>query len=118
MLIEWLPKIGVVITGLFGLVGFFKPEVFTKPMNIMLHSPVAVSEARVVFGALNLGMALAALILADPVIYTAMGIAWGTAFLARIWSMLNDNIGFKAAVPGLLVDGVLSALLLSPILLS
>jgi hypothetical protein len=118
MLIEWLPKIGVLITGMFGLVGFFKPEVFTKPMNIMLQSPVAVSEARVVFGALNLGMALAALILADPVIYTAMGIAWGTAFLARVWSIFNDNIGLKAAVPGLLVDGVLSALLLSPILLS
>jgi hypothetical protein len=112
MLIEWLPKIGVLITGMFGLVGFFKPEVFTKPMNIMLQSPVAVSEARVVFGALNLGMALAA------VIYTAMGIAWGTAFLARVWSIFNDNIGLKAAVPGLLVDGVLSALLLSPILLS
>jgi hypothetical protein len=118
MLVEWLPKIGVLITGLFGLVGFFKPHVFTKPMNIALQSPVAVSEARVVFGALNLGMALAALILADPIIYTAMGIAWGTAFLARIWSIFTDSIAGRDAVPGLLVDGVLSTLLLSPVLLS
>lgn len=117
-LAEWLPKIGAGITLLIGLIGFFKPTMLTEPMNIALQSPVALSEARGVFGGLNLGMAIAAFALSAPVVFTAMGIAWATVTLARFWSMAVDNIGFKASIPALVVDGTISFLLLSPLILA
>jgi hypothetical protein len=116
-MLEWLPKIGAGITLLVGLVGFFKPTMILDPLNIALQSPVAVSEARGVFGGLNLGMAIAAFSLGDPVIFTAMGIAWATVTLARFWSLAVDGIGFKASIPPLVVDGTICFLLLSPVLL-
>jgi hypothetical protein len=117
-LVEWLPKIGAGITFLVGLIGFFKPRLMLDPLNIALQSPLAISEARGVFGGLNLGMAIAAFSLNEPVIFTAMGIAWATVTLARFWSMAVDGIGFKASIPPLIVDSTICLLLLSPLVLN
>lgn len=117
-LVEWLPKIGAGITFIIGLVGFFKPRLFLDSVNIELQSPAAWSEARAVFGGLNLGMAVAAFTLGEPLIYTALGMAWATLTLARFWSMAVDGIGLKASIPALIVDGGISFLFLSPLLLA
>ena len=50
MLAEWLPRIGAILTVMMGLVGFFKPRLITDGQQIELRSPMALSEARVVFG--------------------------------------------------------------------
>lgn len=112
-----LPTIAACITGLIGLINFFAPRLMLEPMQMGLNSPMAMSEARGVFGGMNLGAAVAALWLASPAVYTALGIAWGGVLLARFWSLAVDNIGLKKAVPGIVVDGVLSFLFLSPLLL-
>jgi len=113
-----LPTIGACLTGVIGLINFFHPRLMLTPMQIQLESPSAVSEARAVFGGMNLGMAVAALWLNTPEIFTALGIAWGTLLLARFWSLAVDGIGLKNAIPGIVVDGVLSFLFLSPLLLN
>ena len=113
-LIEWLPRIGAMLTLLFGLIGFFKPRLLLDNMDIKLESPAAVSEARAVFGGMNLGPAVAALVLNEPLVYSLLGIAWGTLLLARFWSLAVDNIGVKAAIPGIVVDALLAFLFLSP----
>lgn len=112
-----LPTIGACITGVIGLINFFHPRLMLTPMQIRLESPSAVSEARAVFGGMNLGMAAAALWLGSPEVFTALGVAWGTLLLARFWSLAVDNIGLKHAIPGIIVDGVLSFLFLSPLIL-
>lgn len=115
-LVDWLPRIGASITLIFGLVGFFKPRLLTDQLGIALNSPAGVSEARAVFGGLNLGMAVVALTTGEPLIFTALGITWGTMTLARFWSLAVDGIGFKGAIPGIVVDGTLCILFLSPLL--
>ncbi|MCR9104526.1 MAG: DUF4345 family protein [Gammaproteobacteria bacterium] len=113
-LASWLPIVGAVLTLIFGLIGFFKPRLLLDNLDIELKSPAAVSEARAVFGGLNLGMAIVALSLGEPVIFTALGVTWGVMTLARFWSLAVDGIGVKGAIPGIVVDGLLCFLFLSP----
>ena len=115
-LAQWLPVAGAVITGLIGLLGFFKPTLFLDQVDIRLDSPQAFSEARAVFGGLNLGGATAALTLGSPAVFTALGMAWGALTLARFWSIAVDGIGFKASIPALIVDGTICFLFLSPLI--
>ncbi|MDX1736104.1 MAG: hypothetical protein R3228_17140, partial [Halioglobus sp.] len=112
--VEWLPRVGALITLVFGLVGFFKPRLLTDQLGIVLSSPAGVSEARAVFGGLNLGMAIAALTFGEPLIFTALGLTWGVLTLARLWSLAVDGIGLKGAIPGIVVDGTLCVLFLAP----
>jgi len=116
-LIEWLPKVGATLTFIIGLVGLFKPRMILDHVDIALQSPSAYSEARAVFGGMNLGMAVAAFTLGEPLIFTALGIAWGTLLLARFYSLAVDNIGMRASLPGMIVDGTLCFLFLSPSIL-
>ena len=114
-LIDWLPRIGALVL-IIGLVGFFKPRVFTDPLQIQLGSAVAVSETRTVFGGLNLGAALMALLLHNPLVYMTLGVAWFFGLLARFYSMFADGSSFRESLPGVLVDAVLAALFLSGLL--
>lgn len=116
-LIDWLPRIAAVLVLIIGLVGFFKPRAFTDPLQIQLGSAVAVSETRTVFGGLNLGVALMALLLHDPLVYITLGTAWLFGLLARFYSMFADGSNFRESLPGILVDAVLAALFLSGLLL-
>ena len=115
--VEWLPKIGAGLTLLFGVIGFFKPRLLLDQLDIELKSPTAVSEARAVFGGLNLGMAIAAFTLGEPAIFTALGITWGVLTLARLYALAVDGIGLKGAIPGIVVDGTLCFLFLAPLIL-
>jgi len=116
-LIDWLPRSGALLMFIIGLVGFFKPQAFTAPLQISLDSPVAVAEARTVFGGLNLGAALMALLLNQPLVYMTLGVAWLFGLLARLYSLAVDKPGLKAGMPGIVVDALLSGLFLSGLVL-
>jgi len=116
-LAQWLPVVGALITLLIGLVGFFKPALLLDQIDITLGSPAAVSEARAVFGGMNLGTAVAALVMNEPVVFTLLGIGWATLLAARFWSLAVDGIGVKGAIPGIVVDSVIAFLFLSPLVL-
>lgn len=112
MLAEWLPRAGAALTVLLGLVGFFNPRLITDGQQISLGSPMALSEARVVFGGLHLGGGVAALVLHDPAIYLALGAAWACGLLARFYSMVADRTSLRDSLPGIAVDSVMAALFL------
>jgi hypothetical protein len=112
-LIDWLPRIGAIITLIFGLVGFFKPRLITDSQQIELASAMALSEARVAFGGLHLGAALTALVLHQPLIYIALGMGWLFGLLARFYSMLADKTTLQQSLPGIVVDASLACLFLS-----
>ena len=116
-LIDWLPRVGALLVLIIGLVGFFKPRAFTDPLQIQLGSAMAVSETRTVFGGLNLGAALMALLLHNPLVYMTLGVAWLFGLLARFYSMVADGASLRQSAPGMLVDAVLAALFLSGLLL-
>jgi hypothetical protein len=113
MLIEWLPRIGAILTVALGLVGFFKPRLITDGQQIELGSPMALSEARVVFGGLHLGSGIMALILHEPLIYMTLGVAWSLGLLARFYSMMADKTSLRHSMPGIVVDATMALLLLS-----
>ena len=112
-LIDWLPRVGALLLLIIGLVGFFKPKAFTDRLGIRLDGAMAVSEVRTVFGGLNLGGALMALLLHHPLIYMTLGVAWFFGLLARFYSMKADNTSVKESVPGIIVDTTMAVLLLS-----
>ena len=116
-LIEWLPRAGALFTVVLGLIGFFKPRLITDGQHIELRSPMALSEARVVFGGLHLGGGIMALALNEPLIYMTLGVAWGFGLLARFYSMIVDKTSLKQSLPGIVVDGVMAGLFLSGMLL-
>lgn len=113
ILADWLPRVGALFTILLGLVGFFKPRLITDAQQIELGGPMALSEARVVFGGLHLGSGVMALALNEPLIYMTLGVAWGFAVLARFYSMVVDKTSLQQSLPGIIVDGVMTALFLS-----
>lgn len=113
ILAEWLPRAGAVLTVLLGLVGFFKPRLITDGQQIDLGSPMALSEARVVFGGLHLGSGIMALALHEPLVYLTLGTAWGFGLLARLYSMIVDRANVQQSAPGMVVDATMAFLLLS-----
>ena len=113
MLVEWLPRLGALFTLLLGLVGFFKPQLITDGQQIALGSPMAHSEARVVFGGLHLGAGIMALALHNPAIYLTLGVAWACGLLARLYSMVADKTSLQHSLPGIVVDSVMALLFLS-----
>jgi hypothetical protein len=116
ILIDWLPRVGALLTILLGLVGFFKPQLITDGQQITLGSPMALSEARVVFGGLHLGGGIMALLLHDSAIYMTLGAAWAFGLLARLYSMLADKTSLQQSLPGIVVDSVMALLFLSVLL--
>ena len=112
-LIDWLPRIGALLTTLIGLAGFFKPTVITDGCEIELKSAKAVSEARGVFGGLMMGWGGAALWLNDPSVFLALGVAWGLATAARFYSMVADGSTLQESIPPIIVDGTIALLALS-----
>ncbi len=117
-LVAWLPRVGAVLMLLIGLVGFFKPRAFTDQMQIQLGSNMAISEIRTVFGGINLGGGLMALLLNAPLVYMTLGVAWFFGLLARFYSMLADGSSLRESLPGITIDAVLSFLFLSGLLFS
>lgn len=115
-LIEWLPRIGAILTISFGLVGFFRPRLITDRQQIELGSAMALSEARVVFGGLHIGSGVMALALHEPLIYMTLGVAWSFGLLARFYSMAVDKTSLQHSMPGILVDATMAFLLLSGII--
>jgi hypothetical protein len=116
MLIDWLPRVGAMLTVLFGLIGFFKPRLITDGQKIELGSPMALSEARVVFGGLHLGSGIMALALHEPLIYMTLGVAWGFGLLARFYSMVADKTSLRQSLPGIVIDAMMAFLLLSGVI--
>jgi len=117
ILIDWLPRVGAMLTLLFGLVGFFKPRLITDGQQIELGSSMALSEARVVFGGLHLGSGIMALVLHEPLIYMTLGVAWSFGLLARFYSMVADKTSLRQSVPGIVVDVTMAFLFLSGVIL-
>lgn len=117
ILIDWLPRIGAMLTVVLGLIGFFKPRMITDAQQIKLGSPMALSEARVVFGGLHLGSGIMSLALHEPLIYMTLGVAWSFGLLARFYSMVTDKTSLQQSLPGIVVDGVMALLFLSGVIL-
>jgi len=108
-LAEWIEAIAAGITVLIGVILLLAPRVFAS-------SPDENPALRGHFGGLVLGLGLAALLLQQPLVYLALGIAFGFSTLGQLWSFLIDrklstkNISLLIFKSGLAVLPVLAVL--------
>lgn len=111
---EWLAWSSAVITILFGLMMLFAPRIALRVMRLQTTAdhPEAVSEARATMAGFYLGTGLACILLAQPLLYLALGLCWGLTAFGRIISMLSDNGNGIYNWLSLILEIVLAALAL------
>jgi uncharacterized membrane protein HdeD (DUF308 family) len=109
---EWLAWTSAAVTVLFGLLMFFAPRITLRLLRLQtteMH-PEAVAEARATMAGFYLGVGLCALLLAQPLVYMALGCSWLFTAFGRIVSMLSDRGNTIYNWAALVVDVVLAAL--------
>ncbi|MEW9805879.1 DUF4345 family protein [Mesorhizobium sp. ZMM04-5] len=112
---EWLAWVSAAVTVFFGAVLLFAPglsfRLFRLPANP--ERPEAYAAARANMAGFYLGLGLSALLLAQPLLYMALGFSWLFTAFGRIVSMMSDRGTGLSNWLWLVVDTVLAALALA-----
>lgn len=90
---EWLAWSVAALTLFMGLLMLFAPGLTLKLLRLQTVSnhPEAVGEARATMSGFYIGVGLASILLAQPLIYLTLGACWALTAFGRIVSMLSDN---------------------------
>lgn len=90
---EWLAWSSAAVTVLFGVLFLFAPRLSLKILRLRPAEahPGAVSEARATMAGFYLGLGLCCILLAQPLLYMALGFSWAFTAFGRVVSMLSDN---------------------------
>lgn len=109
---EFLAFCAAVVTSLLGLIFLFAPGIAFRALGIDLREGRrgGYAEARSTMGGFHLGLGIAALLLAQPMVYLALGAAFALAAFGRILSMLSDSGNTVVNWLYLIVQIALSAL--------
>ena len=109
---EFLAFCAAVVTSLLGLVFLFAPGIAFRSLGIDLREGRrgGYAEARSTMGGFHLGLGIAALLLAQPMVYLALGAAFALAAFGRILSMLSNSGNTVVNWLYLIVQIALSAL--------
>jgi hypothetical protein len=109
---EFLAFCAAVATVAIGIVFLFAPGLAFRALGLDLREGRrgGYAEARSVMGGFPLGLGLAAVLLAQPMVYLALGAAFALAAFGRILSMLSDGGNTLVNWAYLLVQIVLAGL--------
>lgn len=90
---EWLAWSAAVATIAFGLFAMFMPRLALRLFRLQASTErtEVLAAPRAVIGGFHVGFGLAAMLLAQPFIYLALGVAWGVAAFGCIISLLSDG---------------------------
>lgn len=90
---EWLAWSSAVVTVLFGLLLLFVPRISLRLLRLqpIEARPEAVAEARSTMAGFYLGLGLCCILLAQPLLYMALGFSWAFTAFGRMISMLSDG---------------------------
>ena len=92
---EWLAWSSAVVTLAFGLMLFLAPGVSLRMLRLQPRPerPAAIAEARGRMSGFYLGVGICCILLAQPLLYMALGFAWLFTAFGRILSMMSDKAG-------------------------
>ena len=109
---EWLAWSSGAVTVLFGVVLLFAPGLSFKLLRLQTSPdhPEAVAEARGTMSGFYLGLGLCCLLLAQPLLYLALGASWLFTAFGRIVSMMSDRGNTLYNWASLALEAVLAAL--------
>ncbi len=90
---EWLAWSSAVVTVALGLIFLFAPRISFRLLRLQPTEkhPEAVGEARATMSGFYLGLGLCCILLAQPVLYMALGFSWLFTAFGRVVSMLSDD---------------------------
>jgi hypothetical protein len=109
---EWLAWISAAVTVLLGVLFLFAAGTGLKALRLQTAPayPQALAEVRGRVAGFYLGLGLSAILLAQPLIYMALGFSWAFTAFGRLVSMLSDGGGRLYNLVMLIVEVVLAAL--------
>ncbi len=90
---EWLAWSSAVVTLAFGLALFFAPGLCFRLLRLQPkpEKPAAIAEGRGRMAGFYLGVGLCCIVLAQPLLYMALGFSWLFTAFGRILSMMSDR---------------------------
>ncbi|NLR99122.1 DUF4345 domain-containing protein [Rhizobium sp. P38BS-XIX] len=108
---EQLAYCSAVVTALIGLFMMFAPGYTYRFLKLQVREgrSEAYAEARSA-GGFMVGFGLVAILLAQPMIYLALGAAFGVAAFGRILSLMSDRGSIYVSLLLLVVQAALAAL--------
>jgi hypothetical protein len=109
---EWLGWISALVTVLAGLVFLFAPGTMLRALRLQAapDRPEALAEVRGRMAGFYLGLGLSAILLAQPLVYMALGFSWAFTAFGRLVSMLSDGGGRLYNLGLFVVEVLLAAL--------
>ncbi len=109
---EWLAWSSAVVTVAFGIILLFAPLLSFKLLRLQTtpEHPEAVAEARGTMSGFYLGLGLCCILLAQPLLYLALGASWLFTAFGRIVSMMSDRGNTLYNWTSLAIEAVLAAL--------
>lgn len=108
---EQLAYCSAVVTAVIGLFLMFAPGYAYRFLKLQVKEgrSEAYAEARSA-GGFMVGFGLVAILLAQPMIYLALGASFGVAAFGRILSLMSDRGGIILSLLLLVVQAILAAL--------
>lgn len=109
---EWLAWCSGAVTVAFGVVLLFAPGLSLRLLRLQTtpDHPEAVAEARGPMSGFHLGLGLCCILLAQPLLYLALGACWLLSAFGRIVSMMSDRGNTLYNWVWLALEAVLAAL--------
>jgi hypothetical protein len=112
MKIQIINSVGSAFSVLLGILGLFSPRTTAKFVGITAGEERGKSEIRATYGGVFLGIGVTALVLQDASVFTALGIGWLCAAVARIFGILVDKEFHKLNFGGVVFEAFTALLLL------
>jgi uncharacterized protein DUF4345 len=109
---EWLAWVSAAVTVLLGVVLLFAPGISFRMFRLAPkpERPEAYAAARANMAGFYLGLGLSALLLAQPLLYMALGFSWLFTAFGRLLSMMSDGANTPFNWASIVVELVLAAL--------
>ncbi len=112
MKIQIINSIGAIFCLLLGIAGLFFPNATAKFVGIIAGKERGKSEIRATYGGIFVGIGAAALFFRDANVFTAVGIGWAFAAIARIFGIVIDKEAHKLNFGGVVFESLVAILLL------
>ena len=104
--------VGAIVSIVAGCLGLIWPKQVSQKIGLQIPGRLGKSEVRATYGGLFIGAGVAVVLIASSDAALVLGAAWAGAFIARAVSFIIDSSRTKENIVGLLIEGVLAALLI------
>ncbi|MGX7875610.1 AGROH133_08824 family phage infection protein [Mesorhizobium sp. ORM6] len=109
---EWLAWSSAIVTVLLGLLFFLAPGLAFRILRLQARpeKAAAIAEGRGRMSGFYLGVGLCCILLAQPLVYMALGFSWLFTAFGRLLSMMSDGANTPFNWVSIVVELALAAL--------